>query len=338
MIPDEKKIAVARGLEEAFGQTEFEDIERITKGNNTTRVFRIVVRGTPYLLKIILRTDDASRHYSCMRAAADAGLAPRVWYTNVEDRVAITDFVETAPLPVEDALVRLPAVLRRLHALPAFPGIPNAFNTSCLFLLNPDPALDGFLEKFRAAGVFPKPEIDELYARHRELAAVYPHHEPDMVSSHNDLFKPDNILFDGSRVLLVDWECAFRNDRYADLAVVAHQVVASDAEEQIYLQEYFGAPPDAYQSARFFLMRQVSHIFYAMAFLFVGGGQPVDWTVPVPEFRELQRRIWAGEADLKDPSTKTAYARVHWEQLVANAERPRYCEALGIVSERHAAS
>ena len=70
-----------------------------------------------------------------------------------------------------------------------------------------------------------------------------------MVSSHNDLFKPDNILFDGKRVWLVDWEAAFLNDRYADLAVAANLVVTNNAEERVYLQEYFGGPPDQYQLA-----------------------------------------------------------------------------------------
>jgi thiamine kinase-like enzyme len=70
-----------------------------------------------------------------------------------------------------------------------------------------------------------------------------------MVPSHNDLFKPANILFDGLRVWLVGWEAAFRKDRYADLAVVANLVVASEAEERVYLQEYLGEPPDACQLA-----------------------------------------------------------------------------------------
>ena len=37
------------------------------------------------------------------------------------------------------------------------------------------------------------------------MAAVYPHDDAEMVSSHNDLFKPDNMLFDGNRLWLVDW-------------------------------------------------------------------------------------------------------------------------------------
>lgn len=34
--------------------------------------------------------------------------------------------------------------------------------------------------------------------------------------------KPENILFDGVRSRLVDWEAASLNDRYTDLAVVAN--------------------------------------------------------------------------------------------------------------------
>jgi aminoglycoside phosphotransferase (APT) family kinase protein len=198
MIPQEKSEAVTRGLREAFGVTEFEHISRITRGHTSSLVFRIIVRGSPYLLKIITRTEDPTRHYTSMQAAADAGVAPRVLYTNIEDSISITDFVEAQPLPVSEALVRLPAVLRKLHNLPSFSRAP--FNTTCTFLLNKSPALDGYLQKFHAANILPKTESEEFFARYAEVAAVYPRDDVEMVSSHNDLFKPDNILFDGQRV------------------------------------------------------------------------------------------------------------------------------------------
>jgi hypothetical protein len=160
-----------------------------------------------------------------------------------------------------------------------------------------------------------------------------------MVSSHNDLFKPDNILFDGQRVWLVDWEAAFLNDRYADLAVVANLVVTSDAEERVYLQEYFGGPPDRYQLARFFLMRQVVHIFYAMAFLLLGSaGKPIDWSETVPEFRDFHRRFWAGDIRLATNEAKLQYGRVHLKQMLKNAQTARFQDALGIVSDQFASA
>jgi hypothetical protein len=336
MIPQEKSVAVIHGLHEAFGVTEFEDIHMI-KGLSQSLVFRIVVRGSPFLLKISMRTSDPARHYGCMKAAAKAGLAPRVWYAGVEDRISIEDFVASRPLSATEALVRIPSALRTLHALPPFPGVPGHINTTCTFLLNKGPAVDGFVQKFQAANLLPKPETEELLARLAQVAALYPHRDSDMVSSHNDLFKPDNILFDGHRIWLVDWEAAFLNDRYADLAVVANLVVTNDAEERAYLQEYFGEPPDEYQLARFFLARQVSHMFYGMAFLSLGSsGKPVDWTKTVPEFRDFQRRFWAGEVNLANQEAKLVYGRVHWEQLRRNMRQPRFDEALRIIADRRA--
>ena len=335
MIPQENSEAVTRGLREAFEVTSFEDISRITGGHTSSLVFRIIVRGSPYLLKIITRTEDPTRHYTSMKTAAEAGVAPRVWYTNIEDKISITDFVEAEPLPVSEALVRLPSLLRTLHALPPFGRAP--FNTSCTFLINKGPALDGFLQKFQAAKILPKAENEEFFARYAEVAAVYPHDHAEMVASHNDVFKPDNILFDGQRVWLVDWEAAFLNDRYADLAVVANQVVTNDEEEMVYLQEYFGAAPDRYQLARFHLMQQIGHLFYTMAFLHLGAmGKPIDWSGTVPEFRDYHRRMWAGEVDLADKDVKIVYGRVHWERLLQNVRQARYNEALRIVADRHA--
>ena len=335
MVPEEKSEAVTRGLSEAFGVTEVEGISMVKGGHTSSLVFRIIVRGSPYLLKIITRTDDPTRDYTSMRVAAEAGVAPRVWYTNTEDRISITDFVEAEPLPVSKARERLPGLLRTLHTLASFGRAP--FNTSCTFLISKGPALDEFLQKFQAANILSKDASEEFFARYAEIAAVYPHDDVEMVSCHNDVFKPDNFVFDGQRVWLVDWETAFLNDRCADLAAVANQIVTNDEEEMIYLQEYFGAAPDQYQLARFHLMQQITHLFYTMAFLFLGSlGKSIDWSGTMPGFQDFQRRVWAGEVDLADKDAKIMYGRFHWERLLQNVRQARYKEALRIVSDRHA--
>ncbi len=336
MIPQDKIAAATRGLNQAFGVAAFDDIQDLTERPGSNRAFRIVVRGSAYLLRINTRAGDVPRHFDCMHRAAEAGLAPRVWYTSAEDRISITDFVQAVPLPAADALRRVPAALRVLHALPPFPVA--SFNTTCTFLLSKGPALDGFLQKFRAANVLPERDVVELLSQVERLAAAYSSLDPAPAPSHNDLFKPDNMLFDGSRLWMVDWEAAFQNDRYADLAVVANMLVASETEEQIYLQEYFGAPPDAYQAARFYLMRQLAHMFYALVFLSLDcDGKPTDGSEPVPAYSEFQRRFWAREVGLGDSHAKTAYGRVHWEQCKYNLRQPRCEEALQIVANGHAA-
>src|SRR5579872_3853981 len=260
MIPQEKSAAVSRGLREAFGVTTIDEISNLTRGLTSALVFRIVVRGSPYLLRIITRTDpmsDPTWQFACMHAAAQAGLTPHVWYTSIDDRISICDFVEAVPLPLSEAAVRMAAVLRTLHALPPF---PKALNYATM--------RDGFIRRFQTADILPKGELEEGFARYAQVAALYPRHDPDIVSCHNDL-KPENLLFDGHRVWLVDWEAGLLNDRYFDLGIVANFAVTNETEERVYLQEYFLQSPEEYQLARFFLMRQLMHMFYAAMFLFL---------------------------------------------------------------------
>jgi thiamine kinase-like enzyme len=333
MIPPEKSAAVTLGLKEAFGVTEFDEIRDLTERPGSNRAFRIIVCGSAYLLRINTRPGDMTRHFTCMQAAADAGLAPRVRYANAEDRISITDFVEAVPLPATDALIRVPAALRTLHAQTPFPGSP--FNTTCTFLLNKGAALEGFLQNFRTSSILSESEAEELLAGYQKVVEVYSPLDSDLAPGHNDLFKPDNMLFDGNRLWLVDWEAAFQNDRYADLAVVANMIVNNESEERIYLQEYFGEPPDEYQRARLYVMRQLAHMFYAMAFLTRGSsGKPIDRNEPVPTYSDYQRHFWAREVGLADSQAKTVFGRVHWEQLSQNMRQAGFEEALKIVSNR----
>ncbi len=69
MIPEDKLEAVTGAVREAFGVTEIEDVRMITKGQSGALVFRIIVRGAPFLLRLITRTADPTMgdHFNCMK-------------------------------------------------------------------------------------------------------------------------------------------------------------------------------------------------------------------------------------------------------------------------------
>ena len=192
--------------------------------------------------------------------------------------------------------------------------------------------VDGFIA--RLAKSLPESVSRELFEIYSQVAHVYPRHdESNWVSCHNDL-KPENILFEGDRVWLVDWEAAFLNDRYVDLAVVANFAVNSEADEQAYLQRYFGESAGEYRLARFFLMRQVAHIFYAMVFLSLAAtaGKAIDRSLDAPDFRGFHSRILVGEVSLADADAKLQYGLVHLKQIQQNMRTPRFQDTLRIVS------
>jgi thiamine kinase-like enzyme len=265
IIPESKIEAVERALMTAFGRTDVESIELLTGGLSTALVYKIVVDGKPWVLRIIMNINpisDPARHYACMTAAARAGVAPAVLYTSVEDALAISEFIPSEPLRsyVRDLsdrmLVQLAEMIRTTQSItPLFPPLTNFLD-----------AIDGMIEEFKASGLLPESATEEHFNRYTEIQRVYPRHDPDLVSSHNDM-NLLNILYDGERFWAIDWEAAFRNDRYVDPAVVANSMMLHGEREETFLRAYFGTEPDDYQRARFFLMRQVCHVFYAMLFM-----------------------------------------------------------------------
>ncbi len=331
MIPETKTDAVARALRETFGVAKYDDVRMMTAGLSNALVFRISVAGCPYLLRVIVKTDaavgpgsgDQTHHFSCMRMGAEAGIGPKVWYTSVEDGISITDFVEARPFPRATALALMPGTLRVLHALPPYPTARVV------------PYIDGMgklVQRFQAAGIVPESEAAELFELFGRAMECYPRDDSERVSCHNDL-RPENILFDGHRVWLVDWEAAFINDRYVDLVVVANFLVASDAEEEAFLHVYFGEAPGEYRRARFYLMCQLLHLFYA-AFLMVlaAKGRSIDSIANAPEFREFHARLRAGELDLGEEAVKVECAKVHIKQALLEMRAPRFEDALRVVA------
>ncbi len=326
MIPEDKKTAVDHALLAAFGTNTLDDIRELTAGLSSALVFKIIVQGKPYLLRIITRTDamaDPTLEYNCMKAATEAGIAPKVWYTHIEDRIAIIDFIEAKPFPMGKAKTKLPQLLKQLHSLPPFP-----------FRINYLDKIGEFIEKFRADKLMSEDITAKLFDFYTQVKDIYPRNTEDMVGCHNDL-KPENTLFDGERVWLVDWEAAFLNDRYLDLAIMANFLVKNEEDEKTYLKAYFGEDANEYQHARFFLMRQILHLFYFVVFTIVGktADKTINPDMPVPDFREFHDLIWTGKLSLANMDNRLQYAQVHREQLQHNLGLKRLDEALRIVAD-----
>ncbi|MFN8347349.1 MAG: phosphotransferase [Spirosomataceae bacterium] len=325
MIPEHKQTAVKKALQAAFHTDAFEHIQPLTKGLSGALIFKITVHDRPYLLRVITRTDaigDPAFYYGCMEVAAENTLAPAIRYLSSEDRISITDFVTEKPFSVATARATLPQLLRQLHNLPKFPYRMNYFES-----------MERFMPQLSAARLLPEEEIQELYALYERIARVYPKYDlENWVSSHNDS-KPDNIVFDGQRPWLVDWESAFLNDRYLDLAIVANFIVTNEAEEAAYLAAYFEETADDYRQARFFLMQQLLHFYYFLFLRVIDKSySPTEQTtLPARDFREFHNGLWQGEILLTDTEAKREYARLHLEQFRQKAQTPRFEASLRLV-------
>ena len=74
------------------------------------------------------------------------------------------------------------------------------------------------------------------------LAEPAPPSEGPPVTSHNDV-NPTNLVWDGERLLLIDWDAAGPNDPFYDLAAVAVFLRMDDETSKALLAAHDGAMP-----------------------------------------------------------------------------------------------
>lgn len=330
-IPPSNRAAVDRALFAAFGTTELDAVVPLSGGLSGALIFRIRVGGIAYLLRIEGTRDvfrDPARWYACMEIAAEALLAPRVRYADAEDGVTIMEFIQERSLSLDyagtrtDLLVEMGQTLRALHAAPAFPPLVDYLD-----------GIDALVARFQGFGLLSSEASAELFGLQARLRGAYRTAPQDMVSSHNDL-NPRNILYDGARLWLVDWESSFLADRYVDLATLAN-VFASDAEEEaVLVRAYLGAGPDAAQGARLYLMRQVNHLFYAMIFLNgVGEERPSERLDGrrARSLAQIHQALGAGDFALESREGRIEYGLSRFDAALQGMRAPRFAQALALV-------
>ena len=259
-----------------------------------------------------------------MQAAAEAGVASALHHADPSAGVAIMDFVVARSLadypggPARRAL-DLGRLLARLQATPAFPARADDHLV----------VLGNWLSRRLGSGRF----ADGLLDPHREgferIRAAYPWDGGTLVSSHNDLH-PDNILFDGERPWLIDWETACRNDPLVDVAIVANYHAASPEMEDVLLQAWLGRAPDRPLRARVLLMRQLGRLFYACASSLTGTTRPAvpddDLTALTPiEFRAA---VATGRVVLATPEAQRLGGKVALRMFLDGLATPQFEEAL----------
>ena len=172
------------------------------------------------------------------RAAAAAGLSPTV--RHAEPGILVLEHLDARPLGEAD--VRDPANRARLVEL-----IRRCHHEVARHLRGPGfmfwvfHVVRDYAHTLREAGSPHTPRLPALAALAERLErAVGP---VEIVFGHNDLL-PANILDDGSRLWLVDWEYAGFNSPLFDLGGLASNALMPAADAHALLEVYLGRPLD----------------------------------------------------------------------------------------------
>jgi phosphotransferase family enzyme len=327
-IPADRREHARVALTYAFDRAPLTGLQRISGGASGALIYRAEVAGRPYLLRLERQEGggfhDPVRSFACMRIAAEAGIAPVMHFADATIGAAILEFVPQRPIldypgGRERLTCALGSLLRRLQQTALFPPIapyPDIVDFLLLRLRNSTLFAPGSL----AAHI-------EGFARIREAYGWDP---SSIVSSHNDPNR-GNILFDGERLWLIDWETAFCNDPLVDVAILANYIASSPELEGVLLRTWLGRAPDRLMQARLTLMRQFVRLFYATVTLSMvpptGGDRPETLA---PTLAEFYAALATGRFVMGQPETMRAFGKAFLREFLLGLSAPGFEEALTV--------
>jgi len=305
-----------------FGAAPIGEVVMLTGGVTTASVCRVEVDGRNYTLRIEGEPSPLRNpfQYQSMRLAAEAAIAPKIHHVDEVARVAVIDYIK--PLPLQRypggslALVRaLGKLISRMQATPVFPA----------FVHYPD-IVGRLFAHVRRTGLFAAGVLDRHVARLEQLSEAYAQGAVELVSSHNDPV-PNNILFDGTRLWLIDWESAYRNDRLVDIAILLDGIARSPELEDALLTAWLGRMPDTDLRARLETVRALTRLYYAGVFL--SASAAASWTKASTDLSaasvvEFQQSIRDGQLKAGAPETNHILGKMFLASFMSGDATPGF--------------
>jgi thiamine kinase-like enzyme len=270
-------------------------ITRIAAGLSGAGVYRVEAAGQAFVLKISGEDEPLAtwrRKLHIQQLAANAGLAPRVIHVDEARRAVVSALVVDRSFPAfyadprtrEAALAQLGRTVRRVHELPLPPEADASDPREFLATIWSGPVANFALPAFVGDAV------------RRVLTEQPPARERALVLSHNDV-NPTNLVYDGEKLMLLDWQTAGPNDPFYDLAAISVFLRMDEGSCQRLLAAYDGEPVSRLP-ARFAYSRRLVAVLCGAIFLHLArqsghagasGGETLGSTPSLADFYQQMR-------------------------------------------------
>lgn len=271
ILSDAQRAAAQAALATVLGRKPVTATIPLAGGATQAAVFRIEAADRRYLLRVEgppspLRNPH---QYTSLQIAAVAGIAPAVHYIDETGGVLVTDFIAAQSLEKypggQPALAAaLGTLLKRLQATPVFPAFVDYADI-----------VGRLFAHVCRTGLFAPTLLDPHGAHLEQIGIAWRAGTGPAVSSHNDA-NPRNILFDGQRLWLIDWESAYCNDPLIDVAILLDSFDFSVADEDALLRACFGSTVSDAMRQRLALAHALTRLYFAGVFLSAAAAAPRD--------------------------------------------------------------
>jgi thiamine kinase-like enzyme len=209
-------------------------------GGLTNSNYQVTVDGIPFFVRVpgesteLLAVDRQNEYYNS-KAAAQAGVGPKVLYYLPKYQVMVLEFLEgrtmsRAALQAPGMPTKIAVAIRRLHSGPRFLTDFNMFRLTEYYL--------GICKQNRVRTPEGYPERLEAVGRIEKALAVHP---LESVPCNNDLLAENYILV-GDSMRIIDYEYSGNNDPCFELGNTCQEQQYDEARIAEVCTAYFGSP------------------------------------------------------------------------------------------------
>lgn len=279
-------------------------ITRIAAGLSGAGVYRVDANDKSFVLK----TSSTDAPFDSWRArlelqqhAASVGLAPAIVHVDEARRAVLSEFVRDRSFPAlwmnpqtrVVAIELLARTIRGVHRLPIPVNTPRSdargFLAATWELAKRQRALPALVGKI----------VERVLATEEPVAARA------HVVSHNDV-NPSNLVYDGERLMLLDWDTSGVHEPFYDLATIS-VFFRMDEQSCLQLLEAYDGSSLSTIPARFAYDRRVVAALCGAMFLAMSAGEEsqavtgAETLEGMPTLAEFYQRMRAGKVS---PATR----------------------------------
>jgi thiamine kinase-like enzyme len=243
-------------------------------GGITNRNYKVVTPHGAFVARLsssgseLLAIDRDNEYRNSLAAAAAGAGAPVIEY-RPQDRLLVVGYIEgrtfgAADVAAAENIPRIAAACRRLHAGERFGNDFDMFDIQ-----------RGYLAVARARGFRVPDRYDDLRPQVDAAEKALAVRAEGTVPCHNDLLAA-NIIDDGDRIWLIDYELSGNNDPCFELGNIAAESHLSDDALGELVTAYYGHPRRS-KTARARLLGLVGMYGWTLWGAIQNGASPLDY-------------------------------------------------------------
>ncbi len=326
-IPDSQRTTVSEVLRDEFGSG-VDRIDAGPRGASGASTYRVDAADGAWLLRIEGdRTPMRNPHqYRNLQVAADAAISPPVRRADDESGVVVMRWIDARPLTDHPGgpaglAQSVGEVIRDVQCLDPFPPTFDWVE-----------GISAVLGHLVGSGRYAPGALDAHVEVWQRIRAGWRRDPAGFVPAHNDP-NASNLLYDGTRLWLVDWETSGPNDPLVDLAVVANQLAPTPELADVLLGAWRGGSPDDRLRARLAVAQVSAKLWAASMLAAITASEADAGGLEAPTMEEFGAAVASGSMSMATPAGLSTFAAIVFGQFLSETSTPEFAQALSLSSE-----